>query len=59
MNILDLKRQLLAMCGPMAENAGTDGVKQVTTDSKVSTSVGRINEFMGYEHVANQYVKFF
>ena len=35
------------------------GVKQVTTDSKVSTSVGRINEFMGYEHVANQYVKFF
>lgn len=35
------------------------GVRQITTDSKASTSVGRINEFMGYQHVANQYVKFF
>ena len=36
----------------------TLGVRQITTDSKVSTSVWRINEFMGYEHVANQYIKF-
>ena len=38
----------------------TAGVRQITTDSKVSNpSVARLNEYMGFALVANQYVKFF
>ncbi len=33
------------------------GVQEVRTDSKVSTGVGRLNEYLGYAPVSTQYVK--
>lgn len=34
------------------------GVREITTDSKVVNNVGRLNEYLGYKHVANQYHRF-
>ncbi|WP_157900201.1 hypothetical protein [Rhodoferax koreensis] len=33
------------------------GVKEITTDSKVTNKVGRLNEYLGYAHVADVYHK--
>lgn len=33
------------------------GVKEITTDSKVINQVGRLNEYLGYTHVANVFHK--
>lgn len=35
------------------------GVREVRTDSKVVNNVHRLNEYCGYTHVANKYVKLF
>lgn len=35
------------------------GVREVRTDSKVINNVHRLNEYCGYKHVANKYVKVF
>lgn len=35
------------------------GVREVRTDSKVLNKVHRLNEYCGYQHVANKYVKVF
>jgi len=34
------------------------GVLEVRTDSKVANDVGRLNEYLGYQHVSNGYVRF-
>ncbi|MCY1165187.1 hypothetical protein D9M73_50870 [compost metagenome] len=34
------------------------GVGEIYTDSKVANQVGRLNEYLGYTHVANVYHKF-
>jgi hypothetical protein len=35
------------------------GVREVRTDSKVINRVHKLNEYIGYKHVANKYVKIF
>lgn len=35
------------------------GVREIRTDSKVTNKVHRLNEYCGYKHVANKYVKVF
>lgn len=35
------------------------GVRQIRTDSKVANDVGRLNEYLGYEHVSNGYLRIF
>jgi hypothetical protein len=35
------------------------GVREVRTDSKVLNKVHRLNEYCGYKHVANKYIKVF
>jgi hypothetical protein len=35
------------------------GVREICTDSKVLNKVHRLNEYLGYQHVANKYVKLF
>lgn len=35
------------------------GVREIRTDSKVVNKVHRLNEYLGYTHVANKYVKIF
>jgi len=35
------------------------GVREIRTDSKVVNKVHRLNEFCGYTHVANKYIKIF
>lgn len=35
------------------------GVREIHTDSKVVNQVHRLNEYLGYKHVANAYVKVF
>ena len=34
------------------------GVLEITTDSKLVNQVGRLNEYLGYKHVANQFHKY-
>lgn len=34
------------------------GAAEITTDSKLVNRVGRLNEYLGYKHVANKYHKF-
>ena len=35
------------------------GVREICTDSKVLNKVHKLNEYLGYQHVANKYVKVF
>jgi hypothetical protein len=34
------------------------GVQEITTDSKVVNQVGRLNEYLGYSHIANVFHKY-
>lgn len=43
----------------MEEAVRTIGVVEIRTDSKVINKVHRLNEYCGYKHVANKYVKIF
>lgn len=36
----------------------TMGVQEITTDSKVVNQVGRLNEYLGYSHIANVFHKY-
>ena len=36
----------------------TLGVQEITTDSKVVNQVGRLNEYLGYAHIANVFHKY-
>jgi hypothetical protein len=35
------------------------GVREIETDSKVTNKAHRLSEYMGYQHVANSYIKVF
>jgi hypothetical protein len=35
------------------------GVREIRTDSKVVNNVHRLNDYLGYQHVANKYIKVF
>lgn len=43
----------------MEESLKAIGVQEIRTDSKVINKVNRLNEYCGYKHVANKYVKIF
>lgn len=43
----------------MEESLRAIGVREFRTDSKVTNKVHRLNEYCGYKHVANKYVKVF
>lgn len=43
----------------MEESMRVIGVSEIRTDSKVINKVHRLNEYCGYKHVANKYVKIF
>jgi hypothetical protein len=43
----------------MEESVRAIGVREIRTDSKVINKVHKLNEYCGYKHVANKYVKVF
>lgn len=43
----------------MEESVRAIGVRELRTDSKVINKVHKLNEYCGYKHVANKYVKVF
>ena len=43
----------------MEEGLKSIGVREIRTDSKVINKVNKLNEYCGYTHVANKYVKIF
>lgn len=43
----------------MEDSVRAIGVREIRTDSKVVNKVHRLNEYCGYKHVANKYVKVF
>lgn len=43
----------------MEDSVRAIGVREVRTDSKVINKVHKLNEYCGYKHVANKYVKVF
>lgn len=43
----------------MEEGVRSIGVREIRTDSKVMNKVHKLNEYCGYKHVANKYVKIF
>lgn len=43
----------------MEDSVRSIGVREIRTDSKVINKVHKLNEYCGYTHVANKYVKIF
>lgn len=43
----------------MEDSVRSIGVQEIRTDSKVINKVHKLNEYCGYKHVANKYVKVF
>lgn len=43
----------------MEDSVRAIGVRELRTDSKVVNKVNKLNEYLGYKHVANKYVKVF